>query len=162
MVDRRMSFHVPNVVASVPVARHRVMRQITVWDHGMGAEARDAFALLVSELVTNAVLHAGDRAGLLKVGVSLIERVVRIEVFDHSDRPPVLGRRDPDDAEGENGRGMFLVGALADRHGYRILGDGKSVWAERDLPPVPREAARREILREGGRTCRPAARPAPH
>lgn len=162
MVDRLMSFHVPNVVASVPVARHRVMRQMVVWDTGMGTEARDAFELLVSELLANAVLHAGDCAGLLKVRVSLIERVLRIEVFDHSDRPPVLGRNDPEDAEGENGRGMFLVGALADRHGYRLLGDGKCVWAECDLPPLSREVARREILRECTRTHRPKSRPTPH
>ncbi len=83
--------------------------------------------LLISELVTNAVVHTGCPAVLRMLfgGTAM----VRVEVADASDRPPM-----PRHAEGEdtNGRGLELVDGLADRWGWQREGAGKSIWCEVD------------------------------
>lgn len=87
--------------------------------------------LLISELVTNAVVHTGCPAVLrILFGAGVPEAgTVRVEVADRSDRPPL-----PRHAEGEdtNGRGLELVDGLADRWGWRREGIGKSIWCEVD------------------------------
>jgi anti-sigma regulatory factor (Ser/Thr protein kinase) len=102
------------------------------------AFARDALAgeepavrvedlvLVVSELVTNAVVHgAGDVTLVVGVGD---DGGVQVEVAD--DEPAMPERlRVPVDAE--SGRGLLLVSRLARRWGVRGRGDvGKVVWAE--------------------------------
>jgi len=88
--------------------------------------------LLVSELVTNAVRHAGlkagDRIGLL---VARRDTVLRVEVDDPGTgfdlRPP---RPDPARA---SGWGLYLVDELADRWGMDRSGRGGTrIWFELD------------------------------
>jgi anti-sigma regulatory factor (Ser/Thr protein kinase) len=83
-------------------------------------------ALLVSELVTNAVLHARSRAQLT---MQLTGTVVRVSVHDENRTPP---RRRPYTPESVTGRGLLLVDRLADRWGVTDEPDGKSVWFELD------------------------------
>ncbi|QNS04845.1 ATP-binding protein [Streptomyces xanthii] len=106
---------------------------------GSGIEADEPVAetliLLVSELVTNAVVHTGRPAVLrlaLPAGADGTG-VVRVEVADVSSRPPA-----PRHAEGSetNGRGLELVDVLADRWGWRPEGAGKSIWVELERVPV--------------------------
>lgn len=80
--------------------------------------------LVVSELVTNAVLHAGLPVHL---GVTVGADAVRIEVRDTSRALPVRPLRS-DDAM--TGRGLALVGALTRQWGVDAVDDGKIVWAE--------------------------------
>ena len=102
---------------------------------GSGIEADEPLAetliLLVSELVTNAVVHTGRPAVLRLVlpGGPGAGGVVRMEVADGCARPPA-----PRHAEGSetNGRGLELVDVLADRWGWRPEGVGKSIWVELD------------------------------
>jgi anti-sigma regulatory factor (Ser/Thr protein kinase) len=105
-----------------------------------GPEGRDVdtLVLLVSELVTNAVVHTGRPAVLLLVLPDPQEavRAVRLEVADHSTRVP---RRRCAEGEDTGGRGLELVEVLADRWGWQREGDGKRVWCELDCPV--REAA---------------------
>ncbi|MDG4858315.1 ATP-binding protein, partial [Streptomyces sp. T-3] len=89
---------------------------------------------LISELVTNAVVHTGCPAVLrmLLLGDVAEESApgtVRVEVADSSARPPR-----PRHAEGDetNGRGLELVDGLADRWGWQPEGAGKSIWCEVD------------------------------
>lgn len=82
--------------------------------------------LLVSELVTNAVLHARTP---MTVVVGLRRGGVRVEVHDGSAGPPVL--REYGD-EAMTGRGLSLVAELSDRWGVDRERDGKSVWFELD------------------------------
>ncbi|WP_405856436.1 ATP-binding protein [Streptomyces sp. NBC_00090] len=91
----------------------------------------DTLVLLISELVTNAVVHTGCPAVLRMLFAA--EGGVRVEVADASDRPPR-----PRHAEGEdtNGRGLELVDGLADRWGWQPDGVGKSIWCEVDRAPV--------------------------
>ncbi|MFJ8664426.1 ATP-binding protein [Streptomyces sp. NPDC093600] len=98
----------------------------------------ETLVLLISELVTNAVVHTGCPAVLrMLFGAGVPEAgTVRVEVADRSDRPPR-----PRHAEGEdtNGRGLELVDGLADRWGWQHEGIGKSIWCEvdRGAPMAP-------------------------
>ena len=95
-------------------------------------ETRTAVELVVSELVTNCVKHAGlgpdDRIGL----VAMRSRpFVRVEVWDGG---PGFEPRVPTSASlsRETGWGLYLVDRLADRWGVEI-GEGTRVWSEFDL-----------------------------
>ncbi|WP_225824714.1 ATP-binding protein [Streptomyces naphthomycinicus] len=114
---------------------------------GSGIAADEPLAetliLLVSELVTNAVVHTG-RPAVLRLGlpgpaaVNCPSATVRVEVADTCSRAPVprcAGR----DATG--GRGLALVDCLADRWGWSAEGAGKSIWCELDRCSQPRESA---------------------
>ncbi|NED72255.1 ATP-binding protein, partial [Streptomyces sp. SID9944] len=74
----------------------------------------ETLVLLVSELVTNAVVHTGCPAvlRLCLPGTAAEAATVRLEVADASTRAPVPRCAD-DDATG--GRGLALVDGLADR-----------------------------------------------
>jgi anti-sigma regulatory factor (Ser/Thr protein kinase) len=84
--------------------------------------------LLVSELVTNAVRHAGST---LTVAVAIGRAAVRVEVRDRSPRLPAL--RESTGGDDEWGRGLVLVDALASRWGAERLPSGKRVWFELDV-----------------------------
>ncbi|GAB3774310.1 anti-sigma regulatory factor (Ser/Thr protein kinase) [Nocardioides ginsengisegetis] len=87
----------------------------------------DDVRLVVSELATNALLHAGTSFGIL-----LWARggLVVLEVRDGSPDGPSLGAAADTDT---NGRGIALVGALSRDWGVTDYVDGaKSVWASFD------------------------------
>jgi serine phosphatase RsbU (regulator of sigma subunit)/anti-sigma regulatory factor (Ser/Thr protein kinase) len=83
----------------------------------------DDAKLVVTELVTNALLH-GEAPRTLR----LLDQdgVVRIEVHDASRILPVLPRQN---LEAMTGRGLGLVAALSDTWGVEPVTDGKVVWA---------------------------------
>ncbi len=80
--------------------------------------------LLVTELVTNAVLHARTE---ITVALELRDEVLRIRVADGSPRRPQL--RGPS-TDATTGRGLGLVEQLSRSWGVDSLADGKSVWVE--------------------------------
>lgn len=88
------------------------------------ADVIDTAQLLVSELVTNAVLHAGTD---IEVTVSVSGGVVRVDVVDQSRRLPT---RKNYDRSAMTGRGLGLVDASARQWGVRGHPSGKSVWFE--------------------------------
>lgn len=106
---------------SVRQARSFVSRQLT--DAGLDTAAFTA-SLLVSELVTNAVLHARTEC---RVEVDSVGSMVRIAVFDASPRP-VLRRRHS--VESGTGRGLMLVEQMSRAWGIDENQHGKSVWFE--------------------------------
>ncbi|MEW1656072.1 MULTISPECIES: ATP-binding protein [unclassified Streptomyces] len=79
--------------------------------------------LLVSELITNALLHTEGGA----VVTARVTDRLRVEVRDFAARRPEP--RAPS-AGGTSGRGLTLVRALADAWGVRPEGVGKCVWFE--------------------------------
>jgi DNA-binding NarL/FixJ family response regulator len=111
--------------AQSPRAARRFVSQIlTGWDDEEG-DLTDTVTLLVSELVTNAVLHAGSD---VEVMVRLTDTAARIEVTDAS--ADAVAPRDAANDE-DSGRGLALVGSLARRWGVRPApGGGKTVWFE--------------------------------
>lgn len=91
--------------------------------HRMGKDdVAEIAELLVSELVTNAVLHAGTVVRLRVLGDGAR---VRIEVSDGINAPPSRRRYS---AEAATGRGLGLVEALAAEWGTRSDVAGKTVW----------------------------------
>ncbi|MFF5013711.1 ATP-binding protein [Streptomyces sp. NPDC001165] len=121
---------------------------------GSGIEADEPLAetliLLVSELVTNAVVHTG-RPAVLRLSLppgTAESATVRLEVADTSPRAPVP-RCAGSNATG--GRGLALVDCLADRWGWSPEGAGKSIWCELDRCSQPREGA--AVAYGGGRSA---------
>jgi DNA-binding NarL/FixJ family response regulator len=105
-------------------ARRFVTQALSGWDDDEG-DLTDTVTLLVSELVTNAVLHAGSD---VEVMVRLTATAVRIEVTDASSES--ISPREAT-IEEDSGRGLALVGNLAQRWGVRpAAGGGKTVWFE--------------------------------
>ena len=82
--------------------------------------------LLLGELATNAVLHAGP-GGFTVVVRGLPDGAVRLEVRDGSVRPPRL--RDYGTSS-TTGRGVALVAQLSRGWGVLPSGTGKVVWCE--------------------------------
>ncbi|MFI5794133.1 ATP-binding protein [Streptomyces sp. NPDC051677] len=132
------------------VGRARRWARSRLAGSGIGDEEplAETLILLVSELVTNAVVHTGCPA-VLRLSLpsapagetaddSAEASVVRLEVADASDRAPVP-RCAGDDATG--GRGLALVDGLADRWGWSVEGAGKRIWCELDRCAGPDEAA---------------------
>ncbi|MBV8982268.1 MAG: response regulator, partial [Acidimicrobiia bacterium] len=87
-------------------------------------ELFDEVALLTSELVTNAILHAHSDIDL---SVSMTADVIRIDVVDHSASLPAPRTASDEDT---SGRGLGLVEALATSWGVDERPGGKSVWFE--------------------------------
>ncbi|MEU8506543.1 ATP-binding protein [Streptomyces brevispora] len=83
--------------------------------------------LLLSELVTNALVHTDDGA---VVAVSVAPQKLRVEVRDFVPGMPVSHVSNADD--GTHGRGLILVESLADAWGVSPKTLGKVVWFELD------------------------------
>ncbi|MDQ4070984.1 MAG: PAS domain S-box protein [Actinomycetota bacterium] len=113
----------PGEPASVGRARRLVAEAVTGSGH---AELADGATLLVSEVVTNAVLHAGSE---LRLRCRPTRFGVRVEVSDRSPLIPSVRHYEP---EATTGRGLALVSALATSWGVDRDGDGKTVWFELD------------------------------
>jgi DNA-binding NarL/FixJ family response regulator len=91
-----------------------------------GEEVVDTVELLVSELVTNAVVHAASEP---RLEVEVSPSLVRVAVYD--DDPDLPAHRDPD-VERPGGRGLHLLDQLASRWSAERAGTGKVVWFELD------------------------------
>jgi anti-sigma regulatory factor (Ser/Thr protein kinase) len=108
---------------SVRAAREYVRAALASWDCGDLAEVA---VLLTSELVTNAVVHAGTA---LRLAVSYDWPELVVEVSDGSELPVTEpGRRSSPVAPDVGGRGLLLVEFLAARWGVRRETSGKTVW----------------------------------
>jgi anti-sigma regulatory factor (Ser/Thr protein kinase) len=110
-----------NHTSAAGFARRRVRELIG--DH----DRIDDLLLCVSEVVTNAVIHAGTLTHLTFV---CDDDVVRVEVVDRS--PAKVPRRAEPGPASESGRGIRLVDLLADRWGVAVDPRQKSVWFEFD------------------------------
>ncbi|MFD3541952.1 SpoIIE family protein phosphatase [Streptomyces sp. NPDC058662] len=120
---------------SVAAARAFVRDTLQGWGF---ADIVDDAVVLTSELVTNAVVHAGTSAEVLCLRA---EDGVRVEVADrYPERELPLqlpGERPYADPDRENGRGLMLCAALATRWGVEYTAAHKHVWFRLDLPDRP-------------------------
>ncbi|HEX7353725.1 MAG TPA: ATP-binding protein [Mycobacteriales bacterium] len=114
---------------ALPLGVHAVAEARRFVERALGRWERDddgTVALVVSELVTNAVLYGhGASTVLLRLGCDRLT----VEVSDRSATVPTT-RPTTDDAE--IGRGMHIIEAASLRWGVRAQGEGKVVWC--DLP----------------------------
>ncbi|MFE2047627.1 SpoIIE family protein phosphatase [Streptomyces sp. NPDC059459] len=91
-------------------------------------EQRDAAVLLLSEMLTNVLVHTDADALLVaEVTGEPGERRMRVEVTDSGDDLP--HKRRPGEMA-SSGRGLMLVELLADEWGVAPRGEGKSIWYE--------------------------------
>lgn len=118
-----VAFTLPSTPYSVQMARFYVRSALSY--HDLGDYAEDA-ETVVSELVTNAITHAGARSVGLELTCMQGAGTLAIVVTDPCPQPPV--KRDPVDGA-EHWRGLHLVEALAARWGWRPQDAGKAVFA---------------------------------
>ncbi|MFE4856942.1 ATP-binding protein [Streptomyces sp. NPDC056670] len=124
---RRYAFDVPARTESVSLARRRSRDMLTGWGHH--EELHETASLVISELVTNAVVHtAGDH---ILCELTDLRRALRIAVRDlgcGSAGPRLCYSQD----EEERGRGLLLVDAVSSSWGSHDApyGPGRIVWAE--------------------------------
>jgi anti-sigma regulatory factor (Ser/Thr protein kinase) len=92
----------------------------------------DDVMLIVSELLTNALLHSGTSEIRLRLTVE--EGFLRIAV---SDGMPAGIAPGPADEKAESGRGLILVAALAQDHGgtFGTSSGGATAWCTLAVPP---------------------------
>jgi anti-sigma regulatory factor (Ser/Thr protein kinase) len=88
----------------------------------------DDAALIVTELVTNAVRHGKSD---FRLRLSRTPGAFRIEVVDEGEGTP---EPQPLDIEAEGGRGIMLVDAMSSSWGVENVPRGKLVWAEIAIP----------------------------
>jgi two-component sensor histidine kinase len=100
----------------------------------------DLAVLLVSELATNAVMHARTDF-IVRVEVRGAGRHhVRVEVEDENEREPAIASVP---LEATSGRGLQVVAALADSWGVERRPRGKVVWFEL-VSPSPEDESRQQ------------------
>ncbi|MFE0256073.1 SpoIIE family protein phosphatase [Streptomyces sp. NPDC059010] len=119
---------------SVASARSFVRDTLQGWGF---ADIVDDAVVLTSELVTNAVVHAGTSADVLCLRS---EEGVRIEVADRYPEREIPLQGSPvnmGSPDREGGRGLQLCAALAGRWGVEYTPTHKQVWFQLDLPERP-------------------------
>ncbi|WP_394346756.1 ATP-binding protein [Streptomyces dangxiongensis] len=125
VAERRFRFELAARPGSVAQARRLTHARLTGWS--VCADTCDNAALVISELVTNAVVHTASS----RVVCELHEHgdTVRIAVHDEGCAPgePHPSAQRPDE---EHGRGLLLVDALCRAWGAQGHGPGLLVWAE--------------------------------
>ncbi|GHC81321.1 SpoIIE family protein phosphatase [Streptomyces flavofungini] len=134
MITARAAATFEPVGRSVATARSFVRDTLQGWGF---SDIVDDAVVLTSELVTNAVVHAGTAADVLCLRT---EDAVRIEVSDHypereiplQNSPATMGSPDR-----EGGRGLQLCAALATRWGVDYTPTHKQVWFQLNLPDRP-------------------------
>ena len=92
--------------------------------HDLPSDVLSDASLLASELVTNAVRHAGS---VITVVIECDSGSVAVAVGDHSAEPPAV---QPDRPEEPGGYGLRLVDRLSSAWGWRPAadGEGKTTW----------------------------------
>lgn len=105
-------------------ARRFVVETLTAWEH---TDLVDDAAVIITELATNAVIHA--RTDFTVTICRLPGGAIRVAVRDASLVPPRPRRPRPLE---NSGRGLGLVEAIAAGWGADLLADGKTVWAQFD------------------------------
>ncbi|MER6999074.1 ATP-binding protein [Streptomyces sp. NPDC000410] len=114
-------------LTAVPEVRRAVRDLVRQWGAPGSADVAE---LLVSELVTNALLHTDDGA---VVTATVAPARLRVEVRDFTPGVPEPRKPEPDASDDcTHGRGLVLVQSLADAWGVRAQEAGKVVWFELD------------------------------
>jgi anti-sigma regulatory factor (Ser/Thr protein kinase) len=122
------------------LARQYVVDTCTDW--GISRVAKLA-SLVASELVTNAVVHARTPSVM---ALRLANGTLHVSVRDNDPRPmyrPVPGLTGAHD--GDHGRGLLILDAMADEWGTHPTADGKVVWATISVKPASDQSARSQL-----------------
>jgi len=124
-----IAIDVPPDLASIDGVRAQIEAAASRW----GVGEIDPLALVTSELVTNAIVHAGTESVITCRLLAPDE--VELAVTDHGAGTPRMGDPDVDDT---GGRGLRIVDALSTTWGVRHLApDETTVWARVNVAPAP-------------------------
>ncbi|MEV4679785.1 ATP-binding SpoIIE family protein phosphatase [Streptomyces kurssanovii] len=116
----------------IAAARRHLRELLHDWED---MEQVDSAVLMVSEMVTNVLVHTdGDALIVAEVAHHTPKRRLRVEITDTSDELP--HRRRPGEMA-SSGRGLLLTEMLADNWGVDPRGEGKSIWFELYEPGAP-------------------------
>ncbi len=118
------------------MARAFAREMLEEWNAG---ELADSVVLLVSELVTNAIVHAGTSA---RLELRLDTQSVRVEVEDQHPRRVLPMVVDQPTEDAEQGRGLLITFSLASAWGVDYTSGSKRVWLRFDRPVDQQPAAR--------------------
>lgn len=129
--ERRFRFELAAHPGSPAQARRLTRARLNGWS--VCEDICDSAALVVSELVTNAIVHTASRQIVCELhdGTELVRIAVRDEGCAPGEVHPSVAQR----GEEEHGRGLLLVDALCHAWGAHEHGLGLLVWAE-----LPRKA----------------------
>lgn len=129
--ERRFRFELAAHPGSPAQARRLTQARLTGWS--VCEDTCDTAALVVSELVTNAIVHTASSRVVCELhdGDDLVRIAVRDEGCAPGEPHP-----SPQRPEEEHGRGLLLVEALCHSWGAQEHGPGLLVWAD-----LPRRAA---------------------
>ncbi|MCF3105329.1 SpoIIE family protein phosphatase [Streptomyces roseoverticillatus] len=119
---------------SVASARAFVRDTLQGWGH---PDIIDDAVVLTSELVTNAVVHAGTAADVLCMRTGTGVRVEVADRYPEREVPLQSSARRIGGVDREGGRGLLLCAALATRWGVEYTPTHKQVWFQLDLPDRP-------------------------
>ncbi|MFF5131361.1 SpoIIE family protein phosphatase [Streptomyces syringium] len=119
---------------SVASARSFVRDTLQGWGF---PDVIDDAVVLTSELVTNAVVHAGTAADVLCVRLDTGVRVEVADRYPERELPLQSPGRHFGGVDREGGRGLLLCSALAGRWGVEYSATHKKVWFQLDLPDRP-------------------------
>jgi anti-sigma regulatory factor (Ser/Thr protein kinase) len=122
-------------LATSPTAPGSARQAVRTWFHSRscGDDATATAALLVTELVSNAVVHAKGPSLWVSVEETTTD-VLHVTVRDGSSQGIPRDCAQAPDVHQTGGRGLFMVDALSTRWGWEPLDTGKIVWFE--LPCV--------------------------
>lgn len=99
------------------------------------SQMADDVTLIVSELVTNAIVHSGGT--WVSFRMRLHFDVLHLEVQSDVAGSPAVGRSD---ADSEHGRGLAIVESLAFEYGgsWGVSPDATTTWCTLAVPGAPR------------------------
>jgi PAS domain S-box-containing protein len=124
---RTVMLDVPGAASSLHSGRSFTAATLRHWELPEGI-IEDA-TLIVSELLTNAIIHGRPP---IRLRLRRTRHELAIEVDDGDSAMPRKLRTTPDD---EHGRGLAIVADLASRWAARANGFGKTVWSTLPIPP---------------------------
>ncbi|MFC8900319.1 ATP-binding protein [Streptomyces cinereoruber] len=138
--SRIFSLRFTSTTRGARLARRLVGVRLDEWGVPYGTETHETVVLVAAELAANAVRHGHVPGRDFHLLLRIMEDprpLARIEVSDTRAEhvPPHPGQLldpDPGPELADGGRGLLLVDGLANRWGWcpRLLGPGKTVWAE--------------------------------
>jgi anti-sigma regulatory factor (Ser/Thr protein kinase) len=131
-----LELRLPADLAAPAAARRAAQQALATLPTSAAPELADAALLVISELVTNAVVHGGGRERPVTVELHLHPRYLTVTVTDGHRGPGTLASHParPARLHEEHGRGLAIVSALTSAHGHSSGPDHTTVWAHLPLP----------------------------
>ncbi|MFK4071778.1 ATP-binding protein [Streptomyces sp. NPDC029674] len=120
------------------LARRLARYHLDGWGIAYDSELSDAAEAIVAELAANAVTHGRVEGRDFELVMTLYGDTLRIEVADTRTERMPPETPEPPAPDGESGRGLVIVAALAAEWGVSGRAVGKTVWAQLALPEAGR------------------------